>query len=428
MLYRPTQFRHLLLQRIPFLDISAVKAILKGLPALKTLGIHNCDLLTLSATSPLIEAMRDTNTTRAGQGNTTRVDLDFYPRYFQGPVDGSLGCYGAVHQDEGLLDLPRAITATLLHVVPLAADAGLDILSPGRAFRRWLDKIPFQLDTLPHILEGIMDLCAFRRGAFGDMGNGDLPEGLVSDMELTLWYDVIVAVNGAPMREKVLRRMMTSANKVCPALMVCSECGEQLPAYFYQAEFGARRDDSRVCHGCQLLHYLDTIFWDMARYKREVAAALWNRGRVQDLGVLLDGFAPAGRPATYPRRFLAALRRARNLDDQVRTNEQARPQLESEIAARRARVAEMPPFDELMDLEDQIRDLRRRLAIVKARLGAAQWCGENGVYVPGLTVSWQRRIAAYRADLDLESGRLQNNGPYTLRSRENYARDCNRYW
>ena len=424
MVYRPTQFRHLLLQRIPFLDMVAVKAIVKQLPVLKTLGIHNCDLLTLSATASLIESVRDANIARTEQGNTTRLDIDFYPRYFQGPVTDSLGCYGAIHQDEGLFDLPRALGATLLHVVPLAADAGLDLITPGRAFRRWLDKIPFRLDTLPHILEAIMNLHAFRRGTFEELsGDRRLPAPLVCEMGLTLWFDVIVAVNGAPMREDELQRMVTSFSRDYPVLMGCRNCGQELPAYFYESELGARRADQRVCHGCQLLNYLDNIFWDMARRKRDVAAAIWKHGLVRDLSVLLDGGG-----ANPSRRLNAARREARNLDNEIRANERDRPRLEGEIAELRARVAELPPFDELMELEEEIRHRKGQLATVMTRLGLAQWRGDDGTYVPTATASWQQRIAAYRAALDMESGRLQNNGPYGLSSRENFARDCNGYW
>ena len=385
-----------------------MKAIIKALPRLKTIGIHNCELMTLSAASPLIEAVRDTN-----------VDLDFYPRYFQGPVLNSLGCYGVIHQNEGIFDIPRAVGATLLHVVPLAIDAGIDLVSPGKAFRRWLDKIPFHLDTLPHILEGIINLHKYRHGDFGET----FQPRVTREMELTLWFDIIIAINGAPMREKDLKRLTKIGDRL--VLMSCCECGEKLPAFFFLGDMSARPDEFRICYGCQLLQYLDSMFWDMTRHKRDITNELWDYGRIQDLSVLLDGLSPVG-PTIYPPRLRAAKRRAKKLDDRVRTNERLILRLEDEIEALKARVAEMPSFEVLMDLEEAIKENRRQLSTVKTRLGKAQWCSENGEHIGGhQSVSWQQQIALYRADIDLEKGRLQNNGPYELQSQDHYSRDCN---
>lgn len=366
--------------------------------------------MTLSATAPLIEAVRDTN-----------ADLDFYPRYFQGPVLNSLGCYGVMHQDEGLFEIPRAVGATLLHVVRLAIDAGIDLISPGKAFRRWLDKIPFHLDTLPHILEGIVNLHKFRRGAFGVT----FPPAVAREMEMTLWFDIIIAINGAPMREQVLKKMVKIGDRL--VVMSCCECGERLPAFFFLSDVVARRDEFRICHGCQLLQYLDAMFWDMARHKRDIANTLWDYGRIQDLSVLLDGLSPVG-PTVYPHRLRVARRQAKKLDERIKTNERDHLRLEDEIAALRAQVAGMPPFDELMDIEEDIRCKRKQLTTIKTRLGIAQWRGDNGEFIKGRSSSWQQQIAMYRATVDMETGKLQNNGPYELRSKENFLRDCNGFW
>ncbi|KAK7757934.1 hypothetical protein SLS62_000312 [Diatrype stigma] len=435
-LHRPDQFRHLLLQRVPFTNISAVKAIIRSLPNLKTLGVHNCDLMTFGDTSMLLKAVRDANLYRFKKDNKTRLDVDFYPRYFQGPILGSLGCFGVIPHDEGKLDIPRAVVAGLLHLIPLAVSANIDILTPGKAFRRFLDKLPFPIDTLPYILDAILNLVDYRKGRHGDLATL-MPEQK-HDMEMTLWIDIIVATNGGPIREKVLKAALVSRlDDKRIILYRCKDCEEDIPKWFYTDTCADRRHEFRVCHGCQMVAYLAQHHYNMHVRKREIADRLWDYGQIADVRTLMGAplianndqtlaatmhnlVAPGSRQLNHRLRLAKAW--VRHLQNHYYQDQARIVELEKRIADMKALAGTLTGNDpELWDAEDEIKAAKKELVLVRIRVGRGQWDPRAG---SGLAVSWQRLIDEYRGKIAVATGQLVNSGPYSLMNKDSFARDC----
>ncbi len=437
MIYRPTDFRHLLLQRVPYLNIMAVKAIIRSLPNLKTIGIHNCDLMAFGQTGPLVEAIRGVNIDRAAMGKETRLAVDFYPRYFQGPIYDSAGCFGVMPMDEGGVVIPMAVVATLLHVIPMAVEAGIDLLSPGKAFRRWLDKIPFHLDTLPHILEGILNLCDFRNEVHCPMDG--LPAPARRDMELTLWADIIVATKGAPMRQSELFNVLMIDGEL--KLKHCRDCEEDLPAYFFKGVMMGRPSRYSICHGCELAQYAEvTDQYDMRQRKNEIARQLWGLGKITDVRMLMCGLprpggggggggggaasggAGPGPGRDPPATLRGAKARVRRLARVYEANQHRIAALRDAVLPdlRRRLGRQAPPHGAAAaGVERQIALAARDLAAARVRNGRGQLRLPPG---EGSAASWQQLIAEYRGTLAVAGGRLANNGPYALRSTANYVR------
>lgn len=434
--HRPEQFQHLLLQRVPYLNIFAVRAIVRSLPNLKTIGIHNCELMTFGNTSTLIEVVRYVNRDRAAHGITTRLNLDFYPRYFQGPITGSLGCFGAVPHDEGTLEIHKSVIATLLHVIPMATAAGIDLLKPGKAFRRWLDKLPLHLDTLPCILEAIMNLISYRNGAYGDVSSFDAQTKC--NMEMTLWVDIIVATNGAPMREEVLKPTMISELKENEVILYsCRDCGEELPRWFFREDYADRRDEYRVCRGCQLVWFLNQHAYNMHRRKRDIANMLWESGLILDVPTLMGGpiqlnnngtlaaamhNLPAPGAPAINHRLRQARRWARTFNRAYFQDQRQVGYLENRVRLLRIqRDSFVGGSPEMWQNDADLELAKQQLTMLRIRVGRGQFAPDPQ---RELALSWQKLIDSFRSVVAMGTGQLVNKGPRPTLNTAAFGVDC----
>lgn len=87
------------------------------------------------------------------------IDLDFFPMYHEGPNSIlRLGSYGAVWNHPGC-DMATGIWQIVLYeLYPKATKLGIDILSWGRAFRFFLERLPMLDWTNVRIVEAIKSL------------------------------------------------------------------------------------------------------------------------------------------------------------------------------------------------------------------------------------------------------------------------------
>lgn len=143
--------RDLHLHRIPFLDHRMLRVILSGhsMPNLASLGVYRCELLHFGHTVDLLAIAER----RRDAGHPLR-DLDFFPRYHDGPNDRHRdGSYGVTWEDVGV-DTPRAIFSHLLYrILPKAEELGFDMINRSTSFRAWLEKVPLPPLSLPRVLD-----------------------------------------------------------------------------------------------------------------------------------------------------------------------------------------------------------------------------------------------------------------------------------
>ncbi|RYP92113.1 hypothetical protein DL770_001774 [Monosporascus sp. CRB-9-2] len=424
-LYHGEHMQKVLLHRVALLNIPAVKAIVRTMSNLNHLGIYNCELLTLEAVIPLLNIIAEANQRRQ-ERNAAPINLDFSPRFFQGPmVNGK--CYGVIPYDEGKINTQQAIVPIIMKAINMALDAGINLVRPGTAFRRYLERIPFKLDTLYQILEAIHNLRDYKNGLHGDLKT--MPEAQKLEMETALWYDLIIARNGKCMEETELRKILMLNNSI--TLADCCDCGQSLPANFYRGEVAARRAEYRICHGCELADFLRHHRYNMRQAKDELAMKMWDFGKIQDLATLLR------RPSAQTSGILAsnlATRKGRDQPDAPGSSgnwldrmkglgeeldkvcaEKQYIIAKSEHEVEKLRLLQVKrgtrDFMEFTYRENRIQLLEECIQANMVFLGRAQTQQrpENSV-----ATSWQDQIRIYREALKNQWYRWLNNGPYAL--------------
>ncbi|RYP66237.1 hypothetical protein DL769_006081 [Monosporascus sp. CRB-8-3] len=403
----------------------SVKAIVRAMPDLSNLGIYNCELLTLETVIPLLGIITEANQRRQ-ERNKAPVNLDFSPRFFQGPIVNGK-CYGVIPYDEGTIDTQLAIVPIIMKAINMALDTGINLVRPGTAFRRYLEKIPFKLDSLYQILEAIHNIRDYKNGLHGDLTK--LSDVEKREMGTALWYDLIIATNGECMEEPKVRDILMLNGLI--TLMDCRDCGQNLPANFYRREVAARRADYRICHGCELADFLSLHKYNMRQEKGNLAMKMWDYGKIQDLATLLR------HPSAQASGILASNLATRNGRDQPDAPESSRSWLDrmkglgeeldmASVESQRIIVESEDEVEELRLLQAQrrirdyfgsseretrIRVLEKRIEANMLVLGRAQT-----QQLPGNSVAanWQDRIKDYRESLKAPPARWRNNGPYAL--------------
>ncbi|RYP12538.1 hypothetical protein DL765_007274 [Monosporascus sp. GIB2] len=403
----------------------SVKAIVGAMSNLSHLGIYNCELLTFEAVIPLLKIVTEANQRRQDL-NRAPVNLDFSPRFFQGPMANGK-CYGVVPYDEGTINTQKAMVPIIMKAVNMALDAGINLVRPGTAFRRYLEKVPFKLDSLYQILEAIHNIRDYKTGLHGDLTKFSEAEKL--EMETALWYDLIIATNGKCMEESNLRKSLMLNNSI--DLMDCRDCGQSLPPSFYRVEVAARRAEYRICHGCELADFLKRHQYNMRQPKGELAMEMWDSGKIQDLATLLR------HPSAQTSGILASNLATRNGRDQPDAANSSRSwldrmkhlgeELDNVNAKKQRSIAEAEDEVEKLRLlqtkrgirdffdsqrrENKIQDLEKHIHSNMVILGRAQVQRRPGESV---ATNWQDSIEGYRKSLKDQLCRWRNNGPYAL--------------
>ncbi|KAI0505670.1 hypothetical protein F5B22DRAFT_651468 [Xylaria bambusicola] len=285
--------KHLMLHSMPWIDLRALRSIIPQMVKLEVLGIHQCFLLTLGDTQPLLQTINAINDERAKQSHP-HVAIDFTPFYYKGPPyksdgTGHIGEYGIVPEEKDWLDSHKAITAQLLGIRDLCHKGGHDLFTPGTGFRAFLDRLPVRtMSSILKCIEAIHDYKAKKyhsgvgvpqwctSGTHYSHGDDMLPlisEDMKHAMEVTLFQDLIVACNGREMLQEQLKDLIILRGKV--KLTHCVECNQDMPASFFMANVLARRESDILCHGCQLTRYLSKHNFRLYKERRALTEKIF---------------------------------------------------------------------------------------------------------------------------------------------------------
>lgn len=346
---------------------------------IKRLSILNCWLIHFGHTRRLVDM-----TVRVNQTRETQMDLDFYPVAHLGPRHGRHGSYHVLYQDDGNIDTTIAVVASLSTLIPYARKKGVELAMPGRAFRLWLDGFPFQYGTLERILESIDNIAFHTPEQVQGIIDKAWEEGHIKEdaheialrrkMQDTLHYDLFIATKGKPMTKKFMESLQYNR---------CSRCGAGLLAPYFRD--GSAHADQRLCHGCDLVTFLDNQYTGCQETRNEIAMRLWKDSQVNNLSdLMIDLKTPKGILAG--KTWNAILKKAQNLDETI---------------ARCRKAILVPPAQE----RRYRATFGQQQPVPHGRAMAACWDHERRMFI--------RR-------LQIENGYIQNRGPHMGANPQNW--------
>lgn len=443
--------KHLILHGLPWVNVEALQRIVPEMPKLEALGVHQCFLLTLGDTQPLLQHINGINQERV-QLKQPHIAVDFSPYYYKGPPykeDGSghVGEYGVVPEELKWLATTRAVVAQLFAIWGLCHKGNQDFFTAGTGFRSYLNRLPIR--TLPSILEciaAIYDYKAgkyhsgigihprYKTGTYYKDGYNNAPlisEDMKHAMEYTLWTRLMVSCEGKPMLREDVDKLLLARRRI--HLDHCTICSTDIAAYFFMAEgLHCRVEDVR-CYGCDLQTYLSGHIYRLYCLRREVAQHIFrsknhNHKELSLCRVLKNiskpaqpevkaGFGRKARPAKdavlslpgmVDTRFLNAAERLRDeltikMPDEVREITRA-------IAIIDERYDNPLYIKNKTQLSERKETLGRKRMLLEVQLGTGQRCLYEGSLERNCR-SWELNIRDYRAELAIEKGLFKNYGP-----------------
>lgn len=287
--------RFLTLSQMHFLDFKTLEAIVESLPHLRCLNIYSCELLDLSEVRNVIALVGRINDDRQsdkksqlggryrrlmdGKGERALLDLDIAPQYRQGHVTERMGTYGITHNDPQMFqdwntDIGCALAAQLVSIVRESRKAGIDILQPGKAFRRWLDRLPLDINQTFNLCLAATNYVhnqVWREilvpQVFPSKRGLEAREALMKRLDDTVAIDLTVAATAKPLSQR---------NFEAYGMMKCSRCDEVLPGVLFSSVSRARAPQHRICEGCDLNAQLNNEIANFHMEKIRVAWALWR--------------------------------------------------------------------------------------------------------------------------------------------------------
>lgn len=427
--------KHLILHGLPWVNVAALARIVPEMPKLEALGVHQCFLLTLGDTQPLLRAINCINQERVQQPH---VAVDFSPYYYKGPpynedVTGHVGEYGVVPEEQPWLATTRAVAAELFAIWGLCLEGNQDFFTPGTGFRSYLNRLPIR--TLPSILECIADIYDYKAGKYHSGvgipswsetgthykdGFDNVPlisENMKHAMEFTLWSRLMVSCDGKPMLKEAVDKLLLVRGRV--SLEHCTICNIDMAAYFFTAAALRCRVEDVRCYGCEMNLYLCQHNYRLYSLRRELAHRILHSKDDRELSLrrvlrniskkptrAQDGILSS--PGMVDIKFLRAAERLRDeltiqIPDQLR-----------EITAAMAIIDERyddPFYDESkVELSTRREELERQGFLLEFQLGINQRRVIDRS-LERLCRSWELNIRDYRAELALEKGLFTNHGP-----------------
>lgn len=148
-------FRVLQLHRVPFLTMDLLRLLIPKMRNLGVLGVYKCQLIHVGDTLKMLDIVQMDRP----KGKEHQISLDFFPNLHIGPIlipgaNNYSGNYG-VTWDSWLGDTCLAIWSLMTRILPIAKRRGVDLISPGTMFRKWLDMTPcLEIDAT---IEAIFD-------------------------------------------------------------------------------------------------------------------------------------------------------------------------------------------------------------------------------------------------------------------------------
>ncbi|KAK3341471.1 hypothetical protein B0T25DRAFT_522778 [Lasiosphaeria hispida] len=266
-------FRDIIIDQLPCFDIRLFEMMVQTMPNLESVGISRCLLLDVSKLKPLLEIVKR-HPRRLPNGRTRYVRLDFAPYFFEGPSHSNrLGSFGVTHH-EPTFHIPRAVFGSILQCERLAREVGMDLLSEGSSFWRFVCRVPgnddlWAIKARDAVITRDRDLARARKGE--SAGRAQRVDAALQ----TFADNVTAAVAGdnveplaPPYQFQVLHPADHRSYGYWRREKRCERCSHIQLHAFYNYHV-------KICYPCKMQMFVDTMDTSHFRYRIQCALDYW---------------------------------------------------------------------------------------------------------------------------------------------------------
>ncbi|ETS74822.1 hypothetical protein PFICI_13306 [Pestalotiopsis fici W106-1] len=396
---------YLALVQMDFLGVQTVEAIINSLDNLKCLCIYSCPLMDLSTVRSVIEAVGRTNEKRRSNGRP-KLDLDIAPQYRQGPVGERMGSYGITHSDPRIFqnwgtDVGHALGASLVSLFRAAKKADIELLQPGKAFRRWLDRLPLAVNQTYNLCVAAAKYVSneetrkiYALQVYPEKLYGGSHEKLTKQFDDTVAIDLMIAATAKP---------VTWSDFTNEGIFKCTQCNETLPGILFRYEAKQNRPEFIICEGCDLQNQLGYEIGHNHILKNQIARTLW-RGVPEGCTNLDWLMGDSNKAVRNHKNFIKTT-------EQLMTPEVCMQEAEDLAKDREEVIQQMTTifdFREKKHLNQRLKDLDNMIESHKVRAGQQRKprTGNESMY------DWDYRRQAYHWRGTVERGEFIFGAPY----------------
>lgn len=241
--------------QVPMMDVRVLELLLPTMPKLEVLGLIDCELLHLSCVNPILDVVH-WNSTKVQK----KLKLDFYPRSHSPPSQQRQGTYFLSWESLDMDGVPRAVLLTIFIAVLKAHPMGIDLISEGQAFRKFLDRIPMKPGAMWIFIDALSAwLHACRHKTY---------KALPPHMKQQLQDQLFLALHQGETVNKRQHR------KDAGQKWHCFKCGRSMIAELFCWGSRARPANQRLCRACDLQLNLSAEKHHLLWEKRDLLTSL----------------------------------------------------------------------------------------------------------------------------------------------------------
>jgi len=272
-------FRDIVLDKIPFLDYKILEVIVTSMPNLKTMGISNCLLLDVTKLEPILKIVSRHPLTTEGD-KKTYLQVDWQPYFFNGlngnDTSESPGSFGVTHNPP-TFNIPKAVFGLIMKALPLAKEVGMDLLSEGSSFWRFVRRLPgpdVLWATKARDAVAVLELCSASitnaDGSISVQTPKEAKNAFADDITAALSGDGVepIEVNG---RFDAPSRGLSFSFGYWRGERKCCSCDKMLLRTFFPIH-------TKVCWPCKMVGFVITAESSHMRHRLQSAVDFWTQG------------------------------------------------------------------------------------------------------------------------------------------------------
>lgn len=273
-------FRDIVLDKIPFLDCKVLEMMVNSMENLKTMGISNCLLLDVTKLEPILDILHRHPIVSDREGDELYVQVDWQPFFFNGlnglDTSKSPGSFGVTHNPP-TFNIPKAVFGLIMKALPLAKKVGMDLLSEGSSFWRFVRRLPG-----PDILWATKARDAIAVYELGPASITKADESISvetpKEAKNAFADDITAALSGdgvepieVPGRFNAASRELSFAFGYWRGERKCWSCEKMLLRTFFPIH-------TKVCWPCKMVQFVNTAESSHMRHRLQSTLDFWTQG------------------------------------------------------------------------------------------------------------------------------------------------------
>ncbi|KAF6837792.1 hypothetical protein CPLU01_02901 [Colletotrichum plurivorum] len=241
--------------QVPMMDVRVLELLLPTMPKLEVLGLIDCELLHFASVNPILDVLH-WNSIKVQK----KLKLDFYPRSYSPPSQQRQGTYFLSWESLDMDSVPMAVLLTTFIAVLKAHPMGIDLISEGQAFRKFLNRIPMKPGAMWIFIDALSAwLHACRHKNY---------KTLPPHMKQQLHDQLFMALHQGETLDKRQHR------KDAGQMWHCSKCGRSMVTELFCWGSRARPANQRLCRACDLQSNLSAEKHHLLWEKRDLLTSL----------------------------------------------------------------------------------------------------------------------------------------------------------